>query len=374
MENVIDFPDRSVLIDEATAWIIKISGDEAPSAEEIQALNDWVAQSPSHKAVFQELASTWDGLDLLSELVVPGPQALAQKRSGFTLLVWWLLLPLYFLLSLIGRVGRALTSPQHSRWVYGGAVSAGLVVTLWLVALQTPQSLVTGLGEQTRFDLEDGSTLWLNTNSHIVFDFSEQRRKLVLLKGEAHFEVKSDPSRPFEVHADARVVRAVGTAFSVHLLGDAVDVTVEEGEVDLSLLLASAEESDGQRPPASGPAPMTSRHIGSLLAGQGLAIPKDAEANKAALVHYDAQTLARRLAWKQGRLVFAGESLEAVVKEVSRYTDIRIECVGEDVKQLSIGGNFPVGQIDTLLEALELGFDIEVLRVNDKHVQLLAKQ
>ena len=370
METIIEFPDRKVIIDEATAWVIKMAGDEPPTPAEIQALNDWVAQSPLHKEVFQQLASTWDGLDLLSELRVPGEVSATVKRSYTSVVLWWLLVPLWLLTQLLGGTKQAISSVAQPRLVFGSAATVlGLCVGLWLVLNQPTGVYMTAIGEQSSYTLPDGSSLWLNTDSQIEVDFSESRRKLVLLKGEAHFDVKPDKTKPFEVYAGSRRVKAIGTAFSVYLKGSDVDVTVTEGKVGLAVVLA---------PPSTAAATPDSIQsvmpVGALLAGQGIVIPSDASDVADSIVHYDEKDLARRVAWKEGRLVFEGEALEDVVKEVSRYSSIKIELVGEGIKKISIGGNFPVGEIEKLFEALELGFNVKVVYVSGDHVQLLAKK
>ena len=51
----------------------------------------------------------------------------------------------------------------------------------------------------------------------------ELRESVGEIESEGFFEVAHDLSRPFSVYAGNDVVRAVGTAFSVRLRGDAVE-------------------------------------------------------------------------------------------------------------------------------------------------------
>ena len=374
MEKVIEFPDRSIIEDEATAWVIKMSRDEPPTPEEIKALNAWVAQSAVHKAVFQQMASTWDGLDLLSELRVPGELTVAEKHRRVSVFLWWLLVPLWLVAQLIGSSKQAYNAMTQPRWVLGSAATVlSMGVGLWLLLNQTPGTYITAIGEQSTYTLPDGSSLWLNTNSEINIYYSDSKRRLVLVKGEAHFDVKPDKARPFEVYAGNRRVKAIGTAFSVYLKGRDVDVTVTEGKVDLAVVLAASPTTTATAL-AGSQTPVAVTRVGTLLAGQGIVIPPDTDKVAASIVHYDKKDLARRVAWKEGRLVFEGEALENVIKEISRYSSLRIEVIGEGVKQISIGGSFPVGELEKLFEALEMGFNVKVVRVSDDHVQLLAKK
>ena len=63
--------------------------------------------------------------------------------------------------------------------------------------------------------LADGSVVELNKGAEIAVDFSGAERHIRLLRGEAHFTVEPDPSRPFVVSVAGRFpdrVRA-GAAF-----------------------------------------------------------------------------------------------------------------------------------------------------------------
>ena len=92
----------------------------------------------------------------------------------------------------------------------------------------------TAVGEQRTVTLPDGSSVELNTASQVAIRYTARTRAVQLTRGEAHFTVASDRSRPFSVHAAGRVVTAVGTAFTVQLRRDAVEVTVAEGRVRLA--------------------------------------------------------------------------------------------------------------------------------------------
>jgi transmembrane sensor len=62
------------------------------------------------------------------------------------------------------------------------------------------------------------------------------------LEGEARFQARPDSDRPFEVHANGVLVRAIGTVFSVRAnpWESTVHIAVEEGVVR-----AGSEESAG---------------------------------------------------------------------------------------------------------------------------------
>ena len=48
-ENIVEFPDRKAIEEQAGAWLIKLDGDRAPSAEELASLREWLERSPVHR-------------------------------------------------------------------------------------------------------------------------------------------------------------------------------------------------------------------------------------------------------------------------------------------------------------------------------------
>jgi transmembrane sensor len=75
--------------------------------------------------------------------------------------------------------------------------------------------------------------------------------------------------------------------------------------------------------------------------------------------------LERRLAWREGVIVFAGEPLSEVVGQMSRYSGVPIFIEDDRLRTIPIGGRFKVGDVDSMLEGLESLFGVEVRRDAD---------
>jgi ferric-dicitrate binding protein FerR (iron transport regulator) len=92
-------------------------------------------------------------------------------------------------------------------------------------------------GERSRrLLLGDGSEVWLNVDSRLRFPaaFSDTLRE-VWLEGEASFEVRHDPSRPFIVHAGGLRTEVLGTLFYVSAYaGEPMSVALAKGRVKVS--------------------------------------------------------------------------------------------------------------------------------------------
>jgi ferric-dicitrate binding protein FerR (iron transport regulator) len=101
--------------------------------------------------------------------------------------------------------------------------------------------LATAVGEHTSWDMPDGSLITLNTDSEVKIEYREDGRDAFLLRGEAHFDVASEPGRTFHVYVANGVVEAVGTAFNVRLRDERqVEVAVTEGVVQVRQAAAEA--------------------------------------------------------------------------------------------------------------------------------------
>jgi transmembrane sensor len=104
--------------------------------------------------------------------------------------------------------------------------------------LQTPHGIeVKNTATNPRqIQLEDGSVVILKANSSVTYPehFGKQSRS-VFLKGEAFFNVKRDPTKPFVVHAGELVTEVLGTSFTVKSYEDAqsIEVLVATGRVSV---------------------------------------------------------------------------------------------------------------------------------------------
>jgi transmembrane sensor len=218
----------------------------------------------------------------------------------------------------------------------------------------------TAIGAQRTEVLPDGSIVKLNTATRVVVRQDARERRVDVLDGEAHFEVRHDPSRPFVVTAAGRRIRAVGTAFNVRLESDgAVLVTVTEGRVRVTAGPADAAPSSGSAET-------------EVTAGEGL-FAAAAGADGWRVESLDRETLSNRLAWQRGMLVFEGEPLEAALREVSRYADVRFEIRDEAVRQVRIGGVYKSGDIDGLVQSLERNFGVVATRRADGVVVISSR-
>lgn len=220
------------------------------------------------------------------------------------------------------------------RWFLGATAAASVAGIAALGALwfqvARGQRVRTAVGEIRRVPLADGSTAAVNTTSELVMRVEKKTRSIMLDSGEAFFEVKKDAARPFIVEAGDVRVMAVGTAFSVRKLPDAVEVIVTEGTVEAWVVGAKDSRT---RISAGGRATLTaSVAIDQRTIGQ-------AEA-------------ARALAWRDGRVDFAGETLADAAAEFNRYNTRQIVIADAALAKERFYGRFHTDDVEGFAEAV----------------------
>ncbi len=193
-------------------------------------------------------------------------------------------------------------------------------------------------GEMKQVFLPDGSEVWLNAGSMLLYsdDFSGSGRRL-FLNGEATFRVEKDPERPFIVKTQYMQVEALGTTFNVKSYVDmgTMAVTLEEGSVRVDV---------------------TGKVNVSEVITPDEQLIYDHRQGKTSKLQVDAELVSR---WKEGYLVFEEASFEEIIHTIERRFNV---TVNYDVRKYG-GGRFSVKytpyedirQVLTILETLNSG-------------------
>jgi len=332
--------ERSDIPGQARAWVIRLEAEDL-AQEECLEFNRWLATSEAHRQAFGEAKSLWSELDGMGALL-GADDAGAQKAPWR----WW-------------KAGAACAV------LLLGGVS---LVMYWHATVQQAQTLNaeygTGVGEIRTVALPDGSNLSLNTSTSLAVNYRGEARFIRLAEGEAFFEVAHDPTKPFLVYAGNHVVRAIGTAFSVAMHEGSIDVVVTDGRVEVSsydrqvaeepLNLKLVEGSASRVPLDKGQHGIFNEIVGQLEMVQRL----------------QPDAIERDLAWRDGILAFDNDSLENVIKEVGRYTPVRIVISDPSIRDMRFGGYFKVGDLAAILDTIQSDYGVQVDEIDDKLIYL----
>lgn len=177
--------------------------------------------------------------------------------------------------------------------------------------------------------LPDGTLVHLNSASKLSFPtlFNPEQRQ-VTVEGEAYFNVTKDSAKPFIVHTEkggySQDVIVYGTQFNINTYpeNDGITTTLVEGSVmvkqnNVSQLLQPLQQA---------------------VAKEGFFEIKEAD-------------LDINLAWKRNLFYFANESLDNVMKQISRWYDVDILYNGK-VPDIKLWGQ--ISRTKKLSEILEI--------------------
>jgi transmembrane sensor len=326
VSDIVKLRTRAEIEEQAALWTWRLDAGPLNEADS-QAYEAWQRQDPRHRRAMEELSKVWLALDGLAEA------KRGEKIATFT------------------AAQRRGVRGRRQRWWFAAAASILLAIgaVLWWRQGSEIQTLSTAVGQQRNVTLADGSIVSLNTNTILETDLSRHLRQIYLRKGEAHFQVAHDRSRPFLVHAGDAVVRAVGTEFEVRLHTDQhVEVVVNEGRVEVQ---DAAEGGRGVVLPT----------VRALSAGQALST---ASADYAVTPVTPAQ-LSSELAWREGAIVFDGEPLSEAIAEIERYTDARIIVTDAHTAALPVGGRFRTDDIQGFFDGLQAALPVSIRRTPD---------
>lgn len=290
------------------------SGEQTP--EEAREFADWLEESEVHREAFKEFEHALAVVDAAApemlaqqfEQELEEAYALSQQRKAF---------------------------PIWSAIAASIVLAVGVTIALFIMNPKSApaQQFATAIGERRDVMLEDGSSARLNTNSLVEVSYTRDLRKVNMKRGEAYFQVRRDPNRPFVVRTQLGEIKVTGTSFNVRSLESQFEVTVLSG----SVLVTRAGETDPY----------------SLREGDRLQMRKGGDVRIAA---FDRETV---LAWLQGKAIYKNQPLGEVVRDLNRYYLKPIVLSDEAAASAPVTGEFDIYDQTAAIEALAVAFDLE---------------
>jgi transmembrane sensor len=280
---------EDLVLAEASAWLARLQGSSRTAAAEA-AFKAWLAEDVVHARAFARVTETWD--------IIPGAaqldtvRATAKTRSR-------------------RRVLEALAACLLLAAIGGGVI---------LYELRDPVYQTMVGGRQTVM-LEDGTRITLNTDTRLTVAYTKTERRIVLSHGEATFKDTEDPQRPFIVQAGDRKVLALGTAFDVRSDPRLLQVTLMEGQVEVSPV---------------GPGQVGARvdEKAVLSPGERMTVRPGGEQT------LDRPNLEEITAWQRGQVMFDNATLAEVMAELNRYGNTHVRLDDPALAQLRVSGVF----------------------------------
>ncbi|HWW42269.1 FecR family protein [Pedobacter sp.] len=191
-------------------------------------------------------------------------------------------------------------------------------------------TIETPRGGQYQIRLPDGSKVWLNAASKLIYpvSFNGRGQRVVELSGEAYFEIFKNKLQPFVVKSKNQEVTVLGTHFNVNSYTD-------EGSVKTTLLEGSVKVNNAVLKPGEQ----------ATLANNQL---KVAEVNTAEVV-----------AWKNGDFVFKTQDFRTIMRQIARWYDVDIIYDPSAPADVPLGGQISRSKnISAILKIIEATGDV----------------
>ena len=165
--------------------------------------------------------------------------------------------------------------------------------------------------ERDSLSLPDGSLIYLKPGTSLKYRQPFTDRTIMLLSGEAYFDVMKVSGHPFLVKAGEAIVRVLGTAFNVRIEQNRTEVIVFEGKISL--------QQNGK----------------NLVLCSGNGNKGTVDAVKDEILHAQGD-YSNLCVWATDDLSFENEEAEQVAKVIAAYYKIQAIKIAENLKHKRI--------------------------------------
>jgi len=198
-------------------------------------------------------------------------------------------------------------------------------------------TLVVPYGKRSVLTLSDGTRIWLNSGSKLVYPshFDKGQRE-VYLEGQAYFAVTHAENVPFYVHTKDMEVKVLGTEFDVSAYDDDpyTATVLTKGSVELTTQRQALFGSKKTR----------------ITPGTRAVFDQER-----ATLQTQQVDVREYVSWKDGDLVLNTAPLAEILKKVSRYYRVNIELKQPKLAGVTFGGTLALqNDIQKVLEGISV--------------------
>lgn len=199
----------------------------------------------------------------------------------------------------------------------------------------------TNFGEIIDLKLPDGTSVVLNGNSKIWYEKDNPR--LINLKGEAYFKVKSIPSTnaKFWVITDDLKVEVLGTQFHVNTRKQKTNVVLDEGSIHLEL-------KNGE--------------VTKMIPGEMVSFSNESKE----LTHQKVDIETPYALWRGGTYAFNEISLKEVMFNLETTYGLEVIYESEHLKEIPISGGIPNHNLQICIAAIEKATGTRIINKENK--------
>jgi transmembrane sensor len=329
------------------ALIIKFLAGEI-SDYEMDVLKAWLENDPANKLIFDKENELWQESDIKTKLNSFKADKAWSEISG----------QLGIGKSRIPQV--VIMTKKNFRILIAAASIATLVAIGGLAAWFTKSrsnsqensyttTFFTNEGQKANILLPDSTHVYINSGSSIVYSngYNINERK-IKLSGEAFFDVRSNPEKPFTVVFGKMSVSATGTRFNVlsYINEDRIETTLEEGKIQVSI----------------------AGH-GTIDVKTGQQVVYFKKTNKTIIKDVSTETYT---SWKENKLRFIDTPLDEMLRKIARRYNVTFEVSDNTLLELKYTATFIDESIEDVMQMLKTVSPITYkiynrTTINDKH-------
>jgi transmembrane sensor len=328
--------------------LIRVIRGEA-TLEENRLVLDWIKESDENLNYFSELKMLW--------AISSTPDELADEEE---LIKFKNNIPRKFSASITG----------HKFWFgFGSAVSAAIIIVslgvlfglinfqnsiqsnknkLANLSLSNQRYMYTDKGVKGKVVLPDGSTVWLNSDSKIIYpdNFSKDKRE-VEISGEAYFEVTKDTTKPM-------IIRTA-KGFAIQVLGTTFSIKSYENDLESKAILYNGSIrliTDPKR--------------------NGKEVVLNMKPNDCAIITDDGTTKLTRIektndiAWLKGEIVFENTPMSEVLKVIERWYGKNFDVKDSSLYNYKLNATFKSESLIQILDIISLCTSVKYRIEEDK--------
>lgn len=197
-------------------------------------------------------------------------------------------------------------------------------------------------GMEYMLTLSDGTRVFLNAETKLKFPTKfRKEERVVVLEGEAYFEVSKDAAHPFIVKANGVDVKVLGTSFNLRSYSDenSIATTLVSGKVAVS----AGENSE------------------EIVPGEQVVYMKETGKMEVKPVDVTLYT-----AWHTGKFIFRNETLEEMMSYLARWYGVEYRFIDEGAKKLQIGARLDrYNNMNPIIEMLKKTGLVNITQVDN---------
>ncbi|WP_417528542.1 DUF4880 domain-containing protein [Marinomonas shanghaiensis] len=302
-------------LEAASEWFAVLS-DTPVSDIDKAAWQQWLSEDERHRKAWQQVES-------VSVMFSSFQDNTSQQSAGYVLERTHAVGRRQLLKGVLGLAGMASLG-----WLSWEKTALPSMVAAWRTDFHT------SVGEVSSFSLDDGSNVWLNTNSAMAPYYTAAVRHLSLVSGETFVDLDNQDSRPFTLSCEQAIVRprTRNVRFCLRYLPNQQAIlAVYKGAVSVALNDSATK---------------------SVNAGESVTFNTESFGDVVpALALYES--------WIKGLLVVEDMPLSDFVNELNRYRNGYIN-VDPAVADWRVVGTYPIHNIDVIFGMLESTFPLRV--------------